>query len=86
MKYLLIVLLTIPTLAHAKAVNFTDGDKSTTISISAQVMSFQTITEKGECFFNGEEIDCEEIGGFIEPANTDLTTTEKKDSPNGNFQ
>ena len=86
MKTILLTLMLFTSPAFAKTVNFTDGGGSATISIVAEVFTFQTINDQGECFINGEAIDCAEIGGFIEPANTDLTTTEKKDSPHGNFQ
>ena len=86
MKYLLLVLAIIPTKALADNVNFTNDGRSVTISIGAEVTSFQVITDDGKCSINGNAIDCAEIGGFIEPANTDLTTIEKKDSPHGNFQ
>ena len=76
----LLLLLLLPANALAQSGSFSPHGKSVTISVSAEVMSFQALTEEGECSINGDVINCSEIDGFVEQVIPELTTPEEKDT------
>ena len=79
MKKLLLTLLLLTAPAHAKPVTFSQDGKSTTITITAEVSNVQFMTDEGDCFINGDVVDCEEIGVFIETETLNLKPTQEKD-------